>query len=519
MGWKDGNDVRRSLGLDAKEFHITVGGGVSDHSITRGLDKLVFTNWSDRHRWDECVDCVCGMVKVGGKASLYIDYVFKLMNCAPHMGPEWERLVGTWMFLLMNSARYEEVLDAAQDLLAVNSRSSEALIRFADAKAKMGEWASAMATYYKILVEEPETDATKNERINNYLIGCLAKGVETHGEIHGCRLDLQDSNADKQPSHPDFEPTFAEWPVSHRAKYYSLLPQIQSRIRYTQYTPPLGDNIDRYTTHYNSPTTTTTTTARFTTLIHRLPRNFSSLIPFFLYSSSTPRHGTDIHVLSELGIGLVVTLTEEQPLQPKWFDPPIKNVFVCVRNYMPPSVNQMDGILWEMAKEWGTSRRGILVHCGGGKGRAGTVLACYLVRFGMAPIPALCDACLALGAQYSRVVPSSQCAGALCTNTAVPVMSAQDAVALLRNVRPGSIETKEQEDFVRAYADWVWKQVSGGVDPTVDEVLDAQNNRVSEEILDEEVDELRCIGDKRVPSVVLLVGLPGSGKFTEMSFA
>ncbi|MFC6590652.1 dual specificity protein phosphatase family protein [Deinococcus lacus] len=56
--------------------------------------------------------------------------------------------------------------------------------------------------------------------------------------------------------------------------------------------------------------------------------------------------------------------------------------------------------------------RGVLVHCRGGLGRAGVVAACLLIRGGL---------------------------------------EASEAVSLVRQTRPGAIETAEQEAFVRAY--------------------------------------------------------------------
>ena len=65
----------------------------------------------------------------------------------------------------------------------------------------------------------------------------------------------------------------------------------------------------------------------------------------------------------------------------------------------------------------------MLVHCGGGKGRAGTFAACCLAMWGWAAPPH--------------------------TAAEKPVMSAQEAVRHVRSLRPGSIETQEQEAFVQ----------------------------------------------------------------------
>ncbi len=66
----------------------------------------------------------------------------------------------------------------------------------------------------------------------------------------------------------------------------------------------------------------------------------------------------------------------------------------------------------------------VLVHCGGGKGRAGTFVACCLAMWGLSP-------------PFDLTVEK-------------PVLSAQAAVRIVRNLRPGSIETQEQEALVQA---------------------------------------------------------------------
>jgi hypothetical protein len=81
---------------------------------------------------------------------------------------------------------------------------------------------------------------------------------------------------------------------------------------------------------------------------------------------------------------------------------------------------------------WCRSGRAVLVHCGGGKGRAGTVLACYLCKHG-------------LDAPAAGVQP--------------PVMSAEAAVSTIRAMRPGSIETEQQRRFVVAYGKLLWRRV------------------------------------------------------------
>ncbi len=87
---------------------------------------------------------------------------------------------------------------------------------------------------------------------------------------------------------------------------------------------------------------------------------------------------------------------------------------------MTTSCVQVDRFLEAVAAEDAC----VLVHCGGGKGRAGTFAACCLSMWGLSP---------PLDLTVKR-----------------PVLSAQEAVRIVRNMRPGSIETQEQEAFVQA---------------------------------------------------------------------
>ena len=62
------------------------------------------------------------------------------------------------------------------------------------------------------------------------------------------------------------------------------------------------------------------------------------------------------------------------------------------------------------------AKRPVVVSCYAGIGRTGTVLACYLIHRGQDPV---------------------------------------DAINRIRELRPGSIQTPEQEEAVYGYAEWV----------------------------------------------------------------
>lgn len=165
-----------------------------------------------------------------------------------------------------------------------------------------------------------------------------------------------------------------------------------------------------------------------------LPRFFRWLVPFKIAVMSTPRNGRDIRALSSdnIGIKTVLTLTEEEPLDQAWFNASIKNEFLPIRNYYPPSIEQM-----EIAMRILTDKESlpVLIHCGGGKGRAGSIAACYIAACGFGK-------------------PNLQ------SNDWQPAMSAQDSISKLRAIRPGSIETEQQEAFISKWVSVLWKRQS-----------------------------------------------------------
>ncbi|KAF4604635.1 hypothetical protein EYR40_003409 [Pleurotus pulmonarius] len=202
----------------------------------------------------------------------------------------------------------------------------------------------------------------------------------------------------------------------------------------------------------------------------KLPRFFRWLVPFQIAVMSTPKNEEDIISLASvyLGIRHVLTLTKETPLESSWFaGKNIRNTFLPIVNEHPPSIEQMDLVMRLVQDE---SNRPLLVHCGGGKGRAGTVAACYLAAYGFNP-------------------PNP-------TQTQ-PEMSAEAAVSSLRAIRPGSIETDRQKVFVSKWCSTIWKRQSVLPDlPSEPPPCDLE----VEGTLDDTND------------LFILVGLPGSGK-------
>lgn len=142
---------------------------------------------------------------------------------------------------------------------------------------------------------------------------------------------------------------------------------------------------------------------------------FSFVLEGKLAGSSRPGMlrplGEDLEDLKRAGIGAVVSLTESpldaRALAARGMD----GVHLPVQEFTAPAPGQIDRFV-EFADRHLAAGRGVVVHCGAGLGRTGTMLACYLVRLGE---------------------------------------SAEAAIRRVREARPFSIETPDQEAAVAAF--------------------------------------------------------------------
>jgi atypical dual specificity phosphatase len=158
-----------------------------------------------------------------------------------------------------------------------------------------------------------------------------------------------------------------------------------------------------------------------------MPHNFSFVIPNALAGMERP--GTfnklrdDLEYLKAHKISAIVSLTET-PLERAFIDEfGFRYLHIPVADFTPPTVAQIDQILnFQRAAE--AENLATVVHCGAGLGRTGTLLACALVARGM---------------------------------------PAEAAIDRVRTLRPYSIETVEQEDCVRQYAQVITKRSRGSV--------------------------------------------------------
>lgn len=155
------------------------------------------------------------------------------------------------------------------------------------------------------------------------------------------------------------------------------------------------------------------------------PPGFSWVDRPKLAALARPDSGEDLRWLRRNGIDVLVSLTEH-PLPRQWVnDAGLLAVSVPVPDMASPSDRQLDHILATIRKAH-ESGMGVAVHCAAGLGRTGTVLAAYFVSTGM---------------------------------------SAREALVKVRDLRPGSVETAEQERAIERLARRLADSGAGG-EPT-----------------------------------------------------
>ena len=141
-------------------------------------------------------------------------------------------------------------------------------------------------------------------------------------------------------------------------------------------------------------------------------RNFSWVLPGELAGAGRPHTPTSCRVLVEEGVKTLITLTEEA-LPARWTSAAGLDVLhIPVSDMGAPSPAQLDEAI-KAIDESLAAKKPVAVHCLGGIGRTGTVLAAYLVHRGL---------------------------------------GAEEAIGEIRRLRRPSLETVAQEEAVRQYA-------------------------------------------------------------------
>lgn len=142
------------------------------------------------------------------------------------------------------------------------------------------------------------------------------------------------------------------------------------------------------------------------------PRAFSWIEKPELAALARPESPAEMVWLREQGIDLLISLTEDPP-NSRWVnDAGLLLLHVPVIDMEAPTQDELDRCVSSIFKA-NERNMGVAVHCGAGLGRTGVVLAGYFVMKGL---------------------------------------TAKNAIARVRRLRPGSIETEDQEQAITAYA-------------------------------------------------------------------
>ena len=144
-------------------------------------------------------------------------------------------------------------------------------------------------------------------------------------------------------------------------------------------------------------------------------RGFSWIVPGELAAMPLPGRDRpleqDAAYLEQEGIQVLISLTEEPPDAEVLASYAIDQEHIPVQDYTPPTLQQMIEFV-AVVEDSVAAGNPVGVHCTAGLGRSGTMAAAYLVAEGA---------------------------------------SADEAIATVRQLRPGSIETSAQEDAVRIF--------------------------------------------------------------------
>ena len=142
------------------------------------------------------------------------------------------------------------------------------------------------------------------------------------------------------------------------------------------------------------------------------PLGFSWIEKPLLGALARPATREDLGWLRDNGIQILVSLTEDAIYRDWIDDAGLLAVHIPVPDMRAPTLDQFDRCVKTIrrATEKGM---GVAVHCAAGKGRTGSMLAAWLISKGM---------------------------------------NAEDAMRKVREMRPGSIETDEQEAALEEFA-------------------------------------------------------------------
>ena len=144
--------------------------------------------------------------------------------------------------------------------------------------------------------------------------------------------------------------------------------------------------------------------------ITKKPTNFSWLIDEKLAGSGIPTSLDEFEWLLTQGVKSIVTMTEKS-LPGDWTQK-IDYLHIPTADFHAPNMEEIDSAV-EFIQNQIQNNQSVMVHCAAGLGRAGTILACYFVK-------------------YKK-------------------FTANEAIKKIRKERPGSIQSEVQELAIGFY--------------------------------------------------------------------
>ncbi|KAG9896282.1 hypothetical protein KCU98_g11664, partial [Aureobasidium melanogenum] len=423
--WPEGNRIRHLSGLPSKDLHITLTPKDS-HNIDKSIHAITRRKTLTTEQVDQIISTLYTLATNSSTDRGYAMEIIQFVSRF-HVSHLTEKTFDQAWRLLFKFSSKTDSSKFAYEYLDLYPNSVAALLRAAHHCEMPQQAKQAMFMFAQAACLLPAT----SETIQSQCVEALGRCSE-HTEFGPLFLDHE---AEDWKENRIFYSTYGDVfqnPTLRRLIQTEVFKSraIMDDASLIPKLPSVASNQDVFTPIRGE--------------LYRLPRFFRWLTPFRLAVMSTPRSREDIEALIALGITLVVTLTEEEPLPAEWFEgSPCRNLFLPVRNYQAPTNEQVDTFVQTMDDL--PTEEAALIHCGGGKGRAGTFAACYLIARGFEVTPSKSWT----GEEYIRMYPA-------------------EAMKLLRHMRPGSIETTEQETFVKDYAQYL---ISGKEKVAVQETI------------------------------------------------